>query len=86
MTKQEAVLLREGWISAKLAAAKLGVHVVTIHRLIYDGKIKARDVRLVGRTKFVRLEAFIASQPGAIIKSFGLDDWSEELADSLTVK
>lgn len=77
MTRQEKVLFEQGWVSAPMAAARLGVHVVTIHRLVHDGKIKARDTQKVGRTRFIRMTALAAAYDPAIRKAFKLDDWGD---------
>ena len=85
MTKQEIVLFGQGWISAPMAAARLGVHVVTVHRMVHDGKIKERDTQKVGRTRFIRMTALAAAFDPAIRKAFKLDDWSdleEKMSDS----
>jgi hypothetical protein len=77
LTRQERKMLEEGWISCRMAAAKLGVSIITIHRLVYDGKIKERDVQMVGKTKFIKLAAFVATQTKQVQDTFELGDWSE---------
>lgn len=75
MTKQERILFDQGWVSAPMAAARLGVHVVTIHRLVHDGKIKARDTQKIGRTRFIRMKALAEAHTPEVRKAFQLDDW-----------
>jgi hypothetical protein len=77
MTKQEIQLFHQGWVSAKMAAERLGVHVVTIHRLCTSGKIKERDLCMVGRTRFIRRAALAEAHDHNVRKAFRLDDWSD---------
>jgi pyridoxine 5'-phosphate synthase PdxJ len=77
MSKREQVMFAQGWVSAARAAARLGVHVVTVHRLTTSGRIRERDVQIVGKTKFIRMKALAEAHDPAVRKAFNLDDWSD---------
>lgn len=73
-------MLRQGWISTPLAAARLGVHPVTIGRLVNSGKIsRERDTQRLGRTLFIRCDALAGAHPPGVVSSFRLHDWSDLL-------
>jgi hypothetical protein len=89
MTKQEVIMFEQGWVSAHMAAERLGVNVVTIHRLVYDGKIKPEDTQKLGRVRFIRIKALANAHEPNIRAAFRLDDWSDvtekvRLGSSLT--
>lgn len=76
-------MLRQGWVSTSLAAARLGVHPVTIGRLVRANRIsRARDTQQLGRTLFIRCSALADAYPPAAVKVFRLDDWSDLLAQA----
>lgn len=75
-------MLANGWVSCARAAERLQVHVVTVHRLIYDGKIKTKDVRKLGRSKYIRIAALVESQTPAVRELYALSDWDAEEAEA----
>lgn len=78
LSKLEARLFGEGFVSARMAAEKLACSIMTVHRLVYDGKIKEVDWRLVGKAKFIRLETLITYVEGTAAREFvDIRDWSE---------
>jgi hypothetical protein len=79
VTKQEAIMFRQGWVSAQMAAARLGVHVVTIHRLVE--KLPERDKQMVGRRRFIRMTALAEAHEPHMRRAFRLDDWSDLLPE-----
>jgi hypothetical protein len=60
-----------------MAAARLGVHVATIHRLCHSGKIRERDTQKIGRTRFIRIEALANAHEPHVVEAFDLDAWSD---------
>lgn len=79
MTKQQISMFEQGFITVQMAAEKLGVHVVTIHRMLHSGKMGSHSddhVFKVGKTTFISRESFSASQTPAVRKALKLDDWS----------
>jgi hypothetical protein len=68
-------MLRQGWVSAHMVAERLGVHVVTVHRLV--PRLAKRDVRTLGRTRFIRCTALAAVYDPEMAKLFKLLDWSD---------
>lgn len=76
LTNHERLMWAKGFVSCRMAADKMGVSVTTVHRLIYDGRVKGRDFLTLGKTKFIRLTALVATQTPETVKLLGLDDWS----------
>ena len=73
-------MYEQGWVSCRMAAAKLGCHVSTVHRMAQDGVIRASAIMMVGKTRYLELGALVASQTEQVQKTFGLNDWSDVLA------
>lgn len=79
LTALERKLWAQGWVSARMAAAKLACSVFTVHRLAYSERLGERDVMSFGRgrAKFFRLSALVAMQPPELARAFRLDDWRD---------
>lgn len=86
MTKQEQVMFAQGWVSARRAAERLKVHVVTVHRLTTSGRIKERDVQIVGKTKYIRIKALADAHSPEVVKAFQLDYWDDVETQLKTAK
>lgn len=86
LTDMERRLWREGWVSARMAAAKLACSIQTIHRLAYSGTLRARDVMVfgTGRTKFFRVGPLVALQPPELARALKLNDWSDIVEEENT--
>lgn len=82
MNKQEIAMFKQGWVSTDMAAKRLGVHKVTVRRLIASGKIPSRDTCTFGRVGFIRITALAEAHEPGVREALKLDDWSDLEAES----
>lgn len=66
----------KGYVTPRMIAEKVGVHVFTVRRMITDERIPAREIIVVGNTQYIHVDA-IASAFGEASKVLDLSDWTE---------
>lgn len=69
-------MLAKGFVTARMVAAKVGVHVWTVRRMITDGRIPARAVMTLGNTQYINSKD-LSSAFGDAGKIIDFNDWRD---------